>query len=256
MMHTMRTPSRGFRAGPTPAPVLLLASLLGPLVGPCGAQDPGKTDQAPAQSRPQTLPHVRVDRAQRLVDLEATVVTREAPWLELLACSPGSREHEAILSIEARPSHVHLALLMLGLEPGAPLTWREQDGQIVPVPPHGPTVHVSIVLGGRGRPTEVPAGNWILNNQTSEPLGDSTWIFTGSTVRQFEGQSIFMADLGGTVISLVNFGDDLLARATDRTNKNDQEAWGPRVEAIPPVGTKVIVRLRPHKEAPSAAKPQ
>ena len=68
------------------------------------------------------LPGITVDRAARCIDIEAVIVQRDAPWLELLACTKGSREHEAILSVTAKPSHIHLALIMLGLEPGAPMT--------------------------------------------------------------------------------------------------------------------------------------
>ena len=51
------------------------------------------------------------------------------------------------------------------------------------------------------------------------------------------------SDGNGPTTSLVNFGDDRLARPTELTNKDDEAAWGPATDRIPDVGTKVIVRL-------------
>jgi hypothetical protein len=79
-------------------------------------------------------------------------------------------------------------------------------------------------------------------------LEGDAWIFAGSTMGENEGERIYYADLNGTVISLVNFGDDLLSRDTTMTNNDDDATWGPRTRMIPPVGTKVILRLRPVDE--------
>ena len=49
--------------------------------------------------------------------------------LELVACTKGAKEHESIVTIEARPMHVHAALLMLGARNGHPATNRLIDEQ-------------------------------------------------------------------------------------------------------------------------------
>jgi len=202
--------------------------------------------QAPADDA--VLPHINVDRAARLVDLDATVIGGHTDWLELLACTPKSREHEAILTVPARPSHVHLALLMIGLEPGGPMSWRMEGEKIVTTPSHGPRVEVSIVLDTAGKETEVPAAQWIVNKHSGEPMADSVWLFTGSKIQEINGTTVYVADIDGAVLSLVNFGNDVLVKPTDKTNMNDEEAWGVRAEAIPPAGTKVKIRLRPAKD--------
>ena len=68
------------------------------------------------------------------------------------------------------------------------------------------------------------------------------------TVVGDEDQTIYMADLNGTVVSLVNFGDDVLARATDVTHNNDDGMWSAVTDRIPPVGTKVTIRLIPVRQ--------
>ena len=55
------------------------------------------------------------------------VVCLDAGWLEQIACSPGTREHEALVVVEIPPSDVHAALLSAGFEPGSPGRWSYED---------------------------------------------------------------------------------------------------------------------------------
>ena len=41
--------------------------------------------------------------------------------LEFFCCMTGTAEHEAVLRSHVMPSHLHLGLLMLGLQPGEPV---------------------------------------------------------------------------------------------------------------------------------------
>ena len=204
------------------------------------------------------LPHVRIDREARVVELDAKVVTREADWLELIACTPGSREYESILTTAARHSHIHLALLAVGLEPGNPQTFKEDPNPEKPyirIPAAGPPVVTTIAYQREGKPVEVPATDWIIDQQSKAKMPDQPWLFTGSQFVDYEGKKVYLADLNGTVLSLVNFGDDLLARNTEATNQTDNSAWGPNTEVIPAVGTEVKIRLRPAADQPQTPKP-
>ena len=58
-----------------------------------------------------------------------------------------------------------------------------------------------------------------------------------------------MADANGTVLSLVNFGDDLLARPTRLTNETDNRVWSTRTAVIPEPETPVTIRLKPVRPA-------
>ena len=190
-------------------------------------------------------PGVRLDLAAGHVEIEAEVVHQEAKWLELLVCSPGSREHETILTSPAKPSHIHLALLALGLEPGSPIDSRRTAEGLAVVPPTGPKVELFCLWEIDGEPHRAPANTWVRHQETGEPLAGNAWLFAGSEFHQHEGRRLYMADLNGTIVSLVNFGDDLLTRPTTTTNRTDEQAWGTNAEAIPPVGTAVTLRLVP-----------
>jgi len=203
------------------------------------------TDSVERPDGQEAMPHVRVDRVGRFVDVDASVNLREADWLELLACTPDSRTHESILVTEAQPSHIHLGLVMLGLEPGSPMRWEKIEHQYRVDPAYGPKVAVSIVMDDGGQLVEVPANQWLANQETGKPPKDNIWLFTGSIFSKKNDPPTYVADLSGTVLSLVHFGDDVLARATDQTNHSDNGAWQCHTQAIPPVGTQVVIRLRP-----------
>jgi len=202
-------------------------------------------DIAPTTPTPTTLPHITIDPQNQWVDLDATVVLRQGGWLELLACTPDSRTHESILAVHALPSHVHLALLTLGLEPGAPMKWHLEGEDYVATPAHGPKIAVTVIVPqADGPPREVPANQWFVHKQTGQSPPDNVWLFTGSSFDQEKDPPRYRADVEGSVISLVNFGDEVLARPTDTTSQNDQGMLQPNTEQIPEVGTKVKIRLR------------
>ena len=198
------------------------------------------------QPQASALPHVTIDLAQHHVDLDATVVLRQGGWLELLACTPQTRTHESILVVHAKPSHVHLAMKLLGLEPGAPRRWRLVEGEYQAQPAHGPKVAVDILWQpADGGPVTVGAHQWIIDRTTGDVLKDNIWIFTGSSFDESRDPPVYRADVEGSVLSLVHFGDEVLARDTHQTNQTDGKAIGPNTDQIPGVGTRVKIRLRP-----------
>ena len=77
----------------------------------------------------EVFPGVRLDRDAGYVEFDGTVpIIADAGdgtvvFLELMVCIPDTKEHEALVMAPVKPSHVHAALLALGLEPE-----REQRG--------------------------------------------------------------------------------------------------------------------------------
>jgi hypothetical protein len=96
------------------------------------------------------LPGITIDREAGHVDIEAEVVNRDVKWLELLLCKAGGREHETILATEARPSHVHLSLILLGLKPGQvqrgePIDPANPEAGYRIIPAEGPAIRVELL---------------------------------------------------------------------------------------------------------------
>lgn len=200
---------------------------------------------APSTTRTEAapLPHIEVAREERVVRFDAKVNLREARWLELIATTPEGRTHEALLVTEARPSHLHLALLLIGLEPGRPMRITRREGDAEMRPPEGPALRIDLVPEGREEAVRV--GRWVRHAETGKALPAGGFLFAGSGFQRRDGQRHYQADRSGNVISLVQFGDELIARDTRRTRRTDEGQWQCWTERLPPVDTTVTVRLRP-----------
>ena len=205
------------------------------------ASQPGS---GPAQPLP-SLPYITIDRAHHWVDIQAKVCVRDAEWLELLMCTPNTHEYESLLVTKAKPSQVQLALLILGLKPGSPMKIQWHGQKSTAIAATGPRVNVSLIYQKNGQTIEVPATTWLRDQKTKKPAAPESWIFAGSLFISPNGQRIFSADSSGALISLVNFGDDVLVLPTDLPNYNGQFPWAPNTPQVPPVGTPVTVRLSP-----------
>ena len=211
---------------------------------------------------------VRVDRAQQLVALDGTVVLTEG-FLEQLVCTPSTRVHESLIAIDAMPREVHAALLLAGLEPGAPGRWQEvADGaggwRVDRVRPSGPRVDVTVRWTGPDRTSrETPILDWVrrvdASGNLSAPPGGGAHgspsghlVFAGSRIRanapSMGPGEHYVADFTGSVVGLVTFGDEVIAYdevIADRV-EIDPAAWSAWTERMPPEGTRVEVLIRAH----------
>ncbi len=211
------------------------------------------------------FPSVTLDRAAGHVEVRGHVIGGPVEWLELLACRPGTREHESVVTLDARAEHLHAALLLLGLTPGTPADAHWQGDTLVQIPPRGPGLGVFFVFDDApDRP--VPAGVYVADQATNAPLNPAQpplpeapavqipadpgggWLFAGSRLVEARERSYFLAEENGTLISLVNFGDDLIARDTSQAADGGNGLWtlNPAPEgwpALPAAGTALTVRL-------------
>jgi len=236
---------------------LALAAAVGPLglnAQPGGAPEgtsrdtSGATTEDTAATKPEKAqdqrPPITVDPEAGVIDLAATIVDVEPQWLELIATTPNGREHEAIVTVAVKPSRLHLALVTLGLQPGHPMINKQDNGQVSTEPPIGPAVQVLFVYEMDGQIHETPAYDWVVDQQTGEPLPKGRWLFTGSVFRQWKGREYYMADEAGSVVSLVNFGDDLIVYQTDKTQDTDFQQLQINPDMPLPYGSELTLRIR------------
>lgn len=270
----------------TPATLLTLAaSLL--LAQPPAAQPP------PAPSNPATpreiFPLVRIDLSTRTVEFDGLVPLDchdpQTPkvYLELLVCGPDSREHESLVMTRAKPSHIHAALLMLGLEPGAPGRFEPREGHPSPVPAAGPPITIEIAFtNAQGQPATVSPLEWIKSAKDGRAFDAAirpaikdaaapAWLFTGSRFvsrtdpATGQKREVYDADGTGVVIGLHTFGSEVVGlNATLSPDASTLEPeWIADPARVPAMGTKVIVRLKspadpahpPAQPPPSPAHP-
>jgi hypothetical protein len=199
------------------------------------------------------FPSVWIDRAARRVrvsgfvpiDAHSEKVARV--FLEVLVCSRNTKEHEALVVTDAKPSHVHAAMLMIGLEPGAPGAWEWAEGAMKPraIPPRGPKVRVMLVPEN-GEALE--ARKWVLGRDgvTRLPAGDHL-VFAGSMFRTLgppgAAREMYAADADGTIAGLTAFGTEVIAWTGmfHHDTGVEQPTWVADAARVPRFGTKVDV---------------
>ena len=195
---------------------------------------------------------LRVDRESRIVAVRAWVCL-DRGWLEQVLCRPGTREHESLMVTDVAPSSIHAALLLIGLEPGRPGRWIEEEGEIRLTPPVGDSVDVMVRYEGDRSDgvIDVPVTDWIADVATKRTHPRVPYIFAGSLMyEEVQGDSNYAADHSGSVIGLVTFGDELLGAMEVIPDAESIRApeWVVRTEAIAAVGTEVLVLLSPSSE--------
>ena len=261
-----------------------LAMLLGLLSNLNGADQPAPVHK-PAPEAPATTPASRparknlklpglvVDFQKRCVDVEGSVCLDQG-LLELIACTKGGKEHESIVAIEARPMHIHAALLLLGANPGNPAMRKpldEEGSRWIDIPPKGDPVDVHLVFTNKeGKTVEHPISDFVARageRPDEKPAaGDHgadedvkfpcTFLFAGSLLRgSGPGPRKYLSDASGNVISIATFGDELLCLPGVHGQENGSLEWQVDPTKLPKVGSKVILRLRPKRpSAPKAGK--
>ena len=202
------------------------------------------------------LPGVRVDLARGIVEFDTVVATDchdpETPtvYLEVICCTPDTREHEALVVTAVPPSSIHAALLAVGSRPGTPGSWRQEGKAIIAVPPTGDRVRVTFLTTGADGSTRAhdPA-EWIIQKGTGrtlrEVLPETGWVFAGSRLREFRGREVYDADGAGQLIGLHTFGSETLGwREIESPEAGiDEPQWLANAARVPAIGTPVVVRL-------------
>jgi len=223
-------------------------------------EDGGKLDSdRPADpSAPlQPFPGVTVLVEEEEVWLQAWVCL-EAGWLEQIACAPGTREHESLVVPRAQPGQIHAALLMAGFEPGRPGSWTAGSAGYSFVPPRGSKLEVLARYATQtGQTIEEPIRNWIRDHGRRQDFPSEPWVFGGSLIEPnpewMEPGEHYVADLTGSIIGLVTFGDEVIGFSrvfADQASVQPPE-WEVDRQRIPPVGTEVTLILRRWQGVPA-----
>ncbi len=201
---------------------------------------------------PDPLPHIRVDPARGRVEFDARVALtlgdppRARVFLEQFVCTPDTKEHESLLVTDARPSHVHAALLAVGLTPGKPVTWTSEPGRVVPHPPEGDRVRVEFIhRDDQGKEVVRTPSDWAVSARDGVPWPAGEFVFAGSILRDGPGGAAYLADREGTLVGLASFGTEVIAWPVVISHEAEVQApeWIASAESLPPLGTPVVVRL-------------
>jgi biopolymer transport protein ExbD len=212
----------------------------------------GGEPAAPPASSPEvtvikTLPGIVVDLKAKEVRLEGIVCLQKGA-LELLICSKGTREHESIVVVQAKPSHVTFALSLLGLGHGQP-GYRTESGAFSP--PAGAAVDILVrfsrqAADGKAETVEVPAWKLLRPSGSQSDLEQPLqWVYVGLAGKE----DLVASDREGTVVCLSNFAEAVLDVPFASTSANADLLYEANPRIVPAVGTPVEVVLRPTGQA-------
>ncbi len=205
------------------------------------------------------FPHLRIHAEERWLELDGfvpiTVDDPDAPlvYLEQVVCGresaeiPAGKEHESLVATNAKGSHIHAGLLLLGLEPGTPVRWStDEDGSITSHAATGPKVRIEFLWTDEdGQSHRHAPQHWIRHAETHERFPDGDWLFSGSLFVTFGGNEVYDADRSGTLIGLTSFGTEVLSWNAPIHHESGiaTPVWSANNDTVPPFETEVRVRM-------------
>jgi len=182
--------------------------------------------------------HIWADAKNKQVIVRGSICIQEG-LLEMFACPRRTKEHESIVSVHAKASEAHATLLALGVNPGAPMIWREEY-----YPVHGPIMNVEVWwTDADGKLVKRKAQDMIRNTDTGKAMA-SDFVFGGSEqiYDPYEKRNAYMAD-EGPMINVANQPDAMIDVSIQSSAAAQGSLFEAFTENVPPVNTKVYIVL-------------
>ena len=181
---------------------------------------------------------VRIQKEKRTIEFPAVVNMKEGIAEYFLVSNQG-KVHESVLRTEVEPYQINVAMLLLGGK-GAQTNFFLPDK-----PPPGDAVNIEVSWKGRFSTKRVAAEELVFDRARKAPMSKGTWTYNGSF--QFEG--IFVAQEGGSIVSVIGDPEALINNPRDR--REDDENWIVNTKAVPAVETSVTVTIKVPRIPPS-----
>lgn len=184
----------------------------------------------------------RIGKAR--ADLKARTVTCTGKinmfrgLIEYLAVAPEGKEHESLLTLDVRPLHLQVGLILLGLEPKGGLRYQG-DKQV----PKGDPVEIFVSWQRGGRNVRVVATDLVWDTIKKRPMERNPWVFSGSALKD----GSFLADQELSLIA--TFRDPAAIINNVLPSGADDTVYKVNERIVPPLGTPVTVTITPRKAA-------
>lgn len=186
---------------------------------------------------------VKLEKSTRRVSFPAKLNMTNGP-LEYLLVTTAGKTHESVLTTDVEAQHLQVAMLLLGAKgmAAAALTNAPSGGPITqgamrnpPLP--GEAVLIEVSWTQTGKVQRKPLEELVFNKRAKEPMAKGEFTFTGS--RLWQGK--FIAQTEGSLIALVTDPDAVFNNP--RPNRDAEDMWLVRTEAVPPQDTVVEVSI-------------
>lgn len=154
--------------------------------------------------------------------------------IEYLAVAPRGKLHESVLSLDVRPLHLQVGLILLGLEPRGGLRYQG-DTQV----PRGAPVEIWVSWQRGGRAVKARAEELVWDVVKKRPMDPKAWVFSGSRVTD----GGFVAD---EELSLVaTYRDPAAIINNALPTGSDDAIYKVNERLAPPLNTPVTVTVTP-----------
>lgn len=160
------------------------------------------------------------------------IVNMKKGVIELLATTPGGKEHESIFVLNCNPALFQTSLLLLHIIPNE----NKSFSKISDVAKSYIYIYIRWNIGGKT--TTVRAEEVIRNKETNKTMNLTPWIFTGSRFyKDNNGNKVFMANVSGALIATYYDRDAIVNNPLPgRSNDSIYFAYG---KILPPKKTPV-----------------
>jgi hypothetical protein len=193
---------------------------------------------------------VWIDAKNKQVVVDGQVCLTRGP-LEMFAVTKNTKEHEAVVSVNAKAFAVHAALLAVGAKPGGTVKFQPKY-----TPASGTKIEIfAYFTDEKGNQKKVRAQEWIRDVKTKKAM-EYPWVFAGSGfIKDDQTDKEYYLAEAGDFICVSNFPDAMLDLPIESTSANEDLMFEAFTENIPPRGTKVTLVLVPEADKkPAGAK--
>ena len=206
---------------------------------------------------------VTIDPKQKTVSFPASI-NMTSGVVEYLVVTSEGKVHESLLATKAEPTHIHTAVLLLGMTNATNSEAAAFFDSARELP--GPRINVDISSAG-SPDKEVPIQTLLMFAQSKKPVAASDvpyWVYNGSRFSDRpelepvaagspprgpeaskDKKQVFMAQREGSIVSLI--ADPSALVNNPRKDRENDELWILNTDAIPPHGAPVKVTFRLHK---------
>lgn len=177
--------------------------------------------------------------------------------LEYLIVHRNGKIHESLFSTTISPTHLNLAFTLLHYQPSKELVPlpNETGGasdkftEVAADVKAAARVNISVEWEDEGKSRKVPVNEWIQHGVKTTAMPAGPWVYGGSDF--FNGK--FSAETSGDIVAIYLSPSSLISYPG--ADYDNDDVWTPFPKRVPPIGTKVTIRIAPNSPIPATPKP-
>lgn len=198
----------------------------------------GAMAQGTKDGNPISLRGILVWREAQRIEAKAAA-NMETGIVELLATTPGGKEHESVFVAKCNPALLHSALLLIGVRPAASEGGTDSPGI------GGDRLHIYVRWKEDGKERCERAECFLWDQKNRRAMSPTTWAFTGSRLVRDPriGREIFQANASGALVATYYDPDAVLNNPLPE--RNDDTVYCVNPETALPRGTEAILVFSP-----------